>query len=262
MNGNTSLKIIQEQMLAWLQHHDERIKSHVGGTAKVPLETRLDIYANAYRLRLIEALQDSFPALHTLLGDEAMFQLGNAYIDAWPSQHFSIRYFGHQLSCFVAETKPYNEQPVLQEMANFEWLLRNAFDAANANPLQIEHLQNIAADNWPTLKFIFHPSLQRINLHFNTPQLWQAIDDQQPPIAIERNVNPISWCIWRKELRTLYRSLPVDEAWCIDALMHEQTFAQICSGVCEWVDEQHAAQRVAMFIQNWSNEGLIIGTRI
>ena len=249
-------------MLAWLQHRDERIKPHVGGTIKVPVETRLDIYANAYRFRLIEALQDTFPALHTLLGDEEMFKLGNVYIDAWPSQHFSIRYFGHQLAHFLSEAETYKEQSILPEMAQFEWLLRDAFDAADTVPMKIEQLQAINAQFWPKLKFTFHPTLQRINLNYNTPQLWQAIDSEHPPMEIEKNDYPLPWCIWRKGLRTLYRSMSVDEAWAMDALLENNTFAEICSGVCEWVDEQHAAPRVAGFIQSWSKEGLITGTRI
>lgn len=262
MSQQPTLKTIQQEMLSWLQHRDEAIKSHVGGTTKVPAETRLNIYANAYRFRLIEALQDTFPALHTLLGDEEMFKLGNAYIDAWPSKHFSIRYFGHQLAHFLDQAESYKAQPVLAEMAHFEWLLRDAFDAADTQSMKLEELQAIEAPFWPDLKFTFHPSLQRLDLNYNTPQLWQAIDSGQPPIEIEKNDYPLPWCIWRKDLRTLYRSLPVDEAWAMDALRENRTFAAICTGVCEWVDEQHAASRVAGFIQTWSKEGLISGTRI
>jgi len=48
----------------------------------------------------------------------------------------------------------------------------------------------------------------------------------------------------------------------MDALRDNRTFAEICTGVCEWVDEQHAATRVAGFIQTWIKEGLISGTSI
>ncbi|MCU7801343.1 MAG: DNA-binding domain-containing protein [gamma proteobacterium symbiont of Lucinoma myriamae] len=74
------LSEIQQQMLSWLQLANPQIKQSVTGTEKVPVETRLDIYANAYKFRLIEALEDTFPALHTLLGDEDFFQLGMDYL--------------------------------------------------------------------------------------------------------------------------------------------------------------------------------------
>lgn len=251
------LKSLQHQMLAWLQEHNPQIKQAVTGTEKVPADLRLDIYANAYRFRLVEALQDTFPALHTLLGDEEFFKLGVEYLTAKPSTHFSLRYFGHQLSAFLATSQTYNDQPILSEMAQFEWLLREAFDAADSTILDLESLQQIDPQAWPELRFGFLPGLNRIDLSYNTPQLWQAIDQQQPPIDIIENDYPIAWCLWRKDLRTLYRSMAVDEAWAMDAMRSGHHFTDVCSGVCEWVDEQHAAVRVAGFVQNWINEGMI-----
>lgn len=252
-----ALKELQQQMLSWLLEGDTLIRNAVTGTDKVPVDTRLDIYANAYRYRLIEALQDTFPALHTLLGDEDFFNLGIDYLDAWPSSHFSLRYFGHQMGHFLSISPAYQEQGVLSEMARFEWSLRSAFDAADAEVLGLDVLQHIAPDDWPGLQFTFHPSLQRQDMRFNVPQLWQAIEQDQPPIDIVENDYPLAWLIWRKELRTYYRSLPVDEAWALDAVCAGSDFSEICSGVCEWIDEQHAAVRVAGFIQNWLGEQLI-----
>ncbi|MCP3852260.1 MAG: DUF2063 domain-containing protein [Gammaproteobacteria bacterium] len=251
------LSTLQQQMLAWLQEANPLIKQSVTGTEKVSADVRLDVYANAYRFRLIEALQDNFPALHTLLGDEDFFQLGVAYLTAHPSKHFSLRYFGQQMSAFLGTTDAYKEQAFLSEMAHFEWLLRDAFDAEDSSVLTLESLQQMEPQAWPKLKFRFHPSLHRIDLSFNTPQLWQAIDQEEPPIDITQNDYPIAWCLWRKDLRTLYRSMDVDEAWAMDAMISGQNFTEICSGVCEWVDEQHAAPRVAGFIQNWINEKMV-----
>ncbi|MCU7938867.1 MAG: DNA-binding domain-containing protein [gamma proteobacterium symbiont of Bathyaustriella thionipta] len=248
---------LQQQMLSWLQLANPQIKQSVTGTAKVPVQTRLDIYANAYKFRLIEALEDTFPALHTLLGDDDFFQLGVDYLNEKPSQHFSLRYFGHQMSSFLAFSEGYKEQTILAEMAQFEWLLREAFDAANKPHLNLESLQTIAPEQWLELKFDFHPTVNRINLCFNVPQLWQAIDNDEPPIEMLENDYPIGWCIWRKDLRTLYRSMDVDEAWALDAMLCGNDFSYICQGICEWIDEQYAPARVAGFIQNWVNEGLI-----
>ncbi len=261
MNNDSSvleLKTLQQQMLAWLQEADPQIRQAVSGTVKVPVQTRLDIYANAYRLRLIEALQDTFPALHTLLGDEDFFNLGIQYLTAWPSEHFSLRYFGHRMSDFLTTAEDFREQPVLAEMAQFEWLLRAAFDAADEQVLVPDILQQIDPQLWPVVQFSFHPGVKRLDLNFNTPQLWQAIDKEQPPLDVLANDYPHGWCLWRQEFRTLYRSLDVDEAWAMDAALAGENFSAICSGVCEWVDAQHAALRVAGFIQNWLADGMLV----
>ena len=258
----TELKALQSQMLSWLQDGNTEIRQAVTGTDRVPADIRLDIYANSYRFRLIEALQDTFPALHTLMGDEDFFGMGNDYLNHYPSQHFSLRYFGHQLNRFLREQSPYNKQHVLAEMANFEWLLREAFDAADIKTLSLEVLQDISPEYWPGVKFSLHSSVQRIDLNHNVPQLWQAIEQQQPAIEITQNEYPLAWCIWRKELRTCYRSMDVDEAWAMDAVRSGCSFSEICAGVCEWVDEQYAAARVAGFIQSWVQEQFVCEVRL
>ncbi len=256
-NQSSPLKSLQQQMLAWLQEFNPQIKQSVTGTEKVSADLRLDIYANAYRFRLVEALQDTFPALHTLLGDEDFFNLGVEYLTARPSKHFSLRYFGHEMSPFLKKANTYSNQAILSEMAQFEWLLREAFDAADNAVIGIDTLQQIDPQSWPELRFTFHPSVSRVDLSFNVPQIWQTIDKEEAQIDMLENDYPVGWCIWRKDLRTLYRSLDVDEAWAMDAMLSGHTFSEICSGVCEWVDEQHAAVRAAGFIQNWVNDGLI-----
>ena len=256
------LKALQTQMLSWLQEGNTDIRQAVTGTDRVSADIRLDIYANAYRFRLVEALQETFPALHTLMGDEDFFALGHNYLNHNPSQHFSLRYFGHQLNRFLSEQSTYKEQPVLAEMAQFEWLLREAFDAADIETLSLENLQDISPEHWPEVKFSLHPSLQRIDLNHNVPQLWQAIEQQQPAIEIIQNEYPLAWCIWRKELRTFYRSMDVDEAWAMDAVRSGDSFSEICAGICEWVDEQNAAARVAGFIQSWIQEQFVCDVRL
>ena len=70
---------------------------------------------------------------------------------------------------------------------------------------------------------------------------------------------PIAWRIWREQaLKIFYKSLAVDEAWALDAIIDQTNFADICAGLCEWVDEAYAAQRAVTLIQTWINDGLII----
>ncbi len=252
-----SLAILQQQFLAWLQQSDEHIKSAISGESKQQIDLRLSIYANAYRLRLMEALADTFPSLHTLIGDQRFSQLASDYIDDNPSQHFSLRYFGHRLSPWLKSYALTASFPVIEEMTAFEWCLREAFDAADELPLTTDKLQSIPPEQWDNLVFIFHPSVQRINLFWNTPQLWKLIDENGEPIDIEKSDYPIAWLIWRDNLTTWFRSMEVDEAWAVDQIMLGENFSTICNGLTEWVDEQNAAQRAVGFIQNWLQQGLL-----
>jgi len=253
---------LQQALLAWLQQGDERIKGEIAGSSQTVINLRLEIYANAYRLRLIEALGDTFPALHTLLGDERFFQLASDYIDANPSQHFSLRYFGHRLSQWLENYSLADSFPIIVEMTAFEWGLREAFDAADKKPMEMSELVAIPLEQWDSVVFSLHPSIQRLNLNWNVPQLWKVIDEEDEPIAMEQNDFPVAWLIWRSELRTWFRSVDVDEAWALEQAEKGAGFAEICAGLTEWVDEQHAAQRAAGFVQGWIEQGLIIAAQI
>ncbi len=252
-----SLRALQTSFLAYLRTPQTQMQGAIVDTPTVSADLRLKIYADAYRLRLIDALSDNYPALHTLLGDDTFAELGADYLAAQPSQHFSIRHFGHRLAEFVAAQTPYARQPVLADLANFEWTLRDVFDAADAATLIAADLAAIAPEMWPELCFKLHPAVRCLDLTWNAPAIWKAIDEQRDPPAPQINAQITAWLVWRHDLKIYFRSLEVDEAWAIDALRRNTTFAELCAGLCEWVDESHAALRAAGFIQRWLTDGVL-----
>lgn len=255
----TDLEQLQDKLFSWLLAENTSIQAQVVGNTQADVEERLTIYSNAYRFRLTDALSDSYPSIHTLMGDEAFYAMSNAYIDTHPSQHFSLRYFGHQLGSFLEQYDPHNL--VLAEMAKFEWTLRNSFDSEDIAPITLQDLQDIPPENWGSLNFWFHPSVARLDLNWNTPQLWAAIDEEAAPVTPEQHKYPLPWVLWRHDLLTYYRSLDVDEAWALDRALEGELFAKLCEGVCEWVDEEHAPARVAAFIARWIQDDMIIAVK-
>jgi hypothetical protein len=251
------LRELQEQLQAHLLHGDTRIAQRIVATPRIDVPTRLAIYSDAYRLRLLEALRADFPALHTLAGDAEFERLGRAYIDAHPSGHFSIRYFGAQLAEFLRCDARWRATPVFAEMAAFEWALGLSFDAPDSPLLVVEDVAAILPEDWPRMRLVLHPSLQRLNLRWNVPGLWKAIDEQQSPQAPVTATCPVAWVIWRRDMRSFFRSAPVDEAWAIDCLRKGQRFAALCEGLCEWVNETQAPARAALYLRRWVQDGLV-----
>ena len=252
-----SLRALQTQFLAYLRAPETQMQPAVVNTATVSADLRLKIYVDAYRLRLVDALADNYPVLHTLLGDDAFTELGARYLQAQPSQHFSIRHFGHRLAEFAAAEMPYAQQPVLADVAKFEWALRDVFDAADAIALTPNDLAAIAPELWPELRFKLHPAVRRLDLTWNAPALWKAIDEQLEPPPPQMNNHLTAWLIWRHDLKIQFRSLEVDEAWALDALRLNTTFADLCAGLCEWVDESQASLHAARLVRRWLTDGIL-----
>lgn len=252
------LRDLQEQLQAHLLSGDDRIARRIVDTPRVNAFTRLAIYSDAYRLRLLEALRVDFPALHTLAGDAEFERIGRAYIDAHPSGHFSIRYFGRRLAGFLQGEERWRDMPVFAEMAAFEWSLGLSFDATDSPSIGVEDMAAIPPQDWPHMRLGLHPSLQRLDLRWNVAALWKAIDEEQPPRSPVAGDHPQAWLIWRRELRTLFRSMTVDEAWAIDTLRQGECFAAICEGLCEWCEENHVAAQSALYLRRWVQDGLVV----
>lgn len=212
-------------------------------------------------MRLIEALDTDYPGLHTMAGDEEFDRLTRAYIDAQPSVFRSLRWFGNRLSEFLRTTKPYSDYPVFSEMAAFEWTMSNAFDAADSTVSGLPDMAGLAPDVWPALVFVPHASVQRLNLRWNVPTVWGAINTGEEPPDLEENDYPIAWLIWRRDLLTYFRSLSVDEAWAVDSMQRGEPFAALCEGLTEWIDAQHVAGHAAGLLKLWLEDGLICEIR-
>lgn len=256
-----ALARLQQTFQAYLLAGDPAVRREIVDSERVSADTRLGIYANAYRLRLLEALTTDYPGLKAMAGDEEFERLGSAYIDAHPSRHRSLRWFGDALGEFLRTTEPYARYPVFAEMAAFEWAMSDAFDAEDRPPVTVSDMAAIAPDTWPVLTFATHPSMRRLDLRWNVPTVWKAIDTGAEPPALDEGVHPLGWLVWRADLLTHYRSLTVDEAWALDEVRRGVTFAAICAGLTEWIDAAHVASHAAGLLKRWIEDGLITGIR-
>jgi len=256
------LQQLQSDFQNYLIQLNGSMDHQVVGTKQAGAMERLEIYADAYRLRLLEALQTDYVALHALLGEEEFDRLGRAYIDSYQPRHFSIRYYGDEMATFLASQKPYSRSPWLSETAAFEWAQTLAFDAADAPVAAEQDMAAYPPAAWPRMRFIPHSSVQRLDFYWNIPQIWKAATHTQPLPEPQSGKHPRAWVIWRQQLNNYYRSLEVDEAWAINAFLKQENFADICAGLCEWVDELNAAAHAASLLKRWIIDGLIQEIRL
>ena len=248
---------LQTQFQSFLLGGQSEIERHVVATDKASAAQRLAVYGNAYRLRLLEVLGEDFPGLKGLLGVETFDDMGCAYIDAYPSAHSSIRWFGRHLAQFLRETTPYGKRPELAEMASFEWAQGEVMDAADAAVCNAEQLAAVTPDCWPDMRVVFQHAMRRLELHWNVPMVWRAIHDGGVVPALERCTPPLVWLLWRRSLQVHWRSLPPDEHWAIQACLNGRTFGEICQGLSERSTAPDVALRAASLLKQWLSEGLV-----
>ena len=233
--------------------------AHIVDDTKGRAAERLFIYQHAYYARLREALQTDYPGLFAYLGTVEFECLARVYSQAYPSQNPSLRWFGQHLADLLRQTAPYRNQSVLSELACFEWALGLSFDAANSPALTLADLQRIPPERWGDLCIEFAPSMQFLDLHWNAPQIWQALDREEVPPVPEITEHPIRWLVWRRGLNPHWRSLPVDESWALAELQAGATLSKVCTGLMEWIDEAQIPQRLMELLTGWLNDELLVG---
>jgi hypothetical protein len=220
---------------------------------KVGVKKRLGIYSDAYRLRIIEALSNSYPILHALLGDDLFEQAGRLYIDQYPSTYRNMRWVGDKMSEHLQANFP--QYPIAAEMATFEWGLSLAFDAEDAPILTLQDLASIEPENWADLYFNFHPSMELFTFKFNVLRVWQALNLQEAPPKINQIDEPC--VVWRKDLNSHYRSLDLTEYAAIQQVVAGASFGDLCVKLQENVSEEEATMLAAQYLSGWLSEGLM-----
>ena len=241
------LRQLQREMQSGLLEGRSAIEAHIADTPPLTTEARLAIYRHAYVARLIEALQNYYPVLYQILGDEDFEALGAAFVRTHPSVHRSIRWYGQEVAAFLRVELPFAEQPILAEIACFEWRLAESFDSADAVVLDRAALASVEPAEWADLTFRFHPSVQRLTLEWNTVAVWKAISAEEAPPAPERSANAIEWLIWRRNLENYFRSLDSEEITALDAALEGCNFAQVCDALSRQLPARRgaAARRLA-----------------
>jgi len=250
------LAAIQGDFQDYLLRGEGAIERHVLGSARVPVKTRLGIYGGAYRSRLIEALGVTYAALAKLL-DEDFAALADEYVRTHDSRHFSIRYYGEDFAVFLAAHEDTRDAPLLAELARWEWAMTGAFDAADAAALAPEALARVSPEQWAQLHLTFHPSVARLALHWNAPQIWQALSEEAERPAASFSATALEWLLWREDLTTYFRSLGAAEAKALDAARAGAPFGELCELLCDEVGEQAAPAQAATLLRGWIGSGLI-----
>jgi hypothetical protein len=253
-----SLALQQQQLRAAIVDHAPAAGLLRTDPEREPL---LRIYQQAYTARLLGALRDNFGVLPRAMGDEAFDALGRAYLQAQPSSHPSIRWFGHRLAEFMAEQPDLVPHPAFVDLARMEWALREAFDAAGAPTLSAASLATREPEQWADWVPRFQPSAQVLDLQWRIEPAWralQAAEDEEPELE-EPEAGEHLLLVWRPQLETRWRSVTdTTEALLLPAAMRGDSFGALCECAAAQVGEAQAAAAAVGVLQQWIAEGLLV----
>ena len=253
------LRELQRDLQRHLLGETSGVTDAIVDAPPLPARDRLGIYRNAYQVRLIDALHETYPVLHGLLGDEAWVEMGETYVAAHPSVFRSIRWYGRELPEFLSQNEPYADAPILAEVARLEWTLAEVFDAADAEPLQRAALAAVEPAAWGSITLDFHPSVRRLALSWNTAAVWKAMSVDETPPPPELADAPLPWLLWRQNLQNYFRSLNAVESTALGAAQAGRNFAQICESLSALLPHAEIPAAAASLLGAWADSGIIVG---
>lgn len=256
------LATLEKKFQNYIRTHQATIIAAISDNNKLSAKERLAIYFDAYRLRLLEVLESDYPKLQALMGKEDFEVLGCHYIEGHPPEHFSLRYFGKDLASFLLNTTFYSKHPYLHEMAMFEWTMGDALDAPDAVVLAKDALQSLPLDCFSELKVHFHPSVVLLHFEWNTPHLWQAIEEGDKKRLPKKLENPITYLIFRSDLVSIFKSLTKNETLALKALQNLLNMAEVCEMLNDHMEEEKVPEFILQCLSVWLESGIVAEIKI
>lgn len=194
----------------------QTIAAHAVSDA-IAAEQRAQIYANHFRISLIDALAATYPVTRALVGEAFFAQAARGFVLAEPPRTPRLYEYGAGFAAWLKALPDLAGHAYLPCVAAFEWATNEAYHGEEAAPLDPAQLGDPAAVGGRA--FALHPTARRLSTPWPVSEIWHV---HQPGAAeverIDLNQGGEELLIWRQGIDVCWRKLSLAEARLIDAL--------------------------------------------
>lgn len=257
--------------------------SHVKSDYGLAAEERIEIYYDMYRQRLLEVLQADYPKLNAVMGEAYFTSALLHYLLKFPSQHFSVRWFGKDLAHFLSDYAPFCHHLFYAEMAKFEWAMNLTHDCEDKPIIKMDDLKQIQLEEWVELIFEFHPSVQLLTFHYNIPETWLHLEKHKitptheegstieyldeaakEKFEVENIVEfiseystPKTWMMWREFLTCKFKTIGPEQYLMLEAIKNGESFGDICEKLTKFMKQNEVPSFAILNITEWVQSGIL-----
>lgn len=240
----------------------ERARAVIADTGRLSPVQRLEIYREQFWLRHTSSLVEDYPGLSSLLGQAAWQTLIEAYLDAHPPTSFTLRDLGLALPEFIATRPGLDRQVLCWDMARLERAYLEAFDAADAPPLDPTRIASIPEAAWQHARVELQPTARVLAVSYPVAELRRALREGHDPVIPEPA--PRHVLIFRRDLQLFHEELAPREGTLLEALARGERLVPACEAVQAAFPD--AAGRIDELVggwfQSWAARGLVVGIDI
>lgn len=153
------------------------VEAHVAGGTLSP-RARVGVYRHGYVARLVECLEDDYPALQHALRPGPFADLCRDFIRVSPPQSPSLNYYGAPLASFCA-TRSEPWAGFAAELAALEWALVEAIHEADGELLDGNQLAQLSAEDWARARLVPSPSLRLLDTRYPVGRYYQGFRGEE-----------------------------------------------------------------------------------
>lgn len=215
---------------------------------------RIQIYRDMYRARLVDVLREDFPRVAVILGDEEFEALVGRYLARHPSTHPSVRYVGDRFADFVAAERA--GPPFLGDLARLEWARLDVFDAADAEPLRMTDLQEVAPADWPALELRAIPACRLLECAWPVHEIWSAARDALEELTAPEP-RPVTIRVWREGSDVSHAAIGAAERRVFPLLERGAPFSRMCAALEDDLEPEDAAREIGGLLLRWLEDGIL-----
>lgn len=137
------LVALQQWMLSAIRSRSAA-DEHLVGTSTLSASARLQIYANAYALRLRDTMRQEFPVLRHICGDELFDHFTTDYLAAHPPASWTLSDLGADFPSWLAATAPTPREAWMSLLIDLALLERTFNELYDASPTALPRLLRLS----------------------------------------------------------------------------------------------------------------------
>lgn len=151
---------------------DEEAMHGMRPVGTIPLEQGFEIYHDIYYSKLAGALARTYETVAWVLGPDLFHDLTARYIESQPAVSFRLAEYGANFSDYLGATAKTKGIPFLQDLAKFEWLLKEVNNAATPDPVPVENVHEVIHSNNFRISFI--EAMGVFQSMYSVTSLWES----------------------------------------------------------------------------------------
>ncbi len=195
----------------------------------IPAKNLLQIYQNNFFISLTECLQNIYPTIQKLLGEDFFTATANIYIKNYPSTSSNIHQFGNHFAEFLINFPETASLKYLNEVALLEWAYHEAFHEEDSKLFDLTKLQNIPESKYGEIHFKLHPSARLFAFNYPIMRIWNLChNNSNKNDSVNLEVGGENILIIRRNLEVTFDLLNNAEFAFLHACRNDLNFEHAC----------------------------------